>query len=115
MVPRLNVALNFRDVHKPLANAILLMVILICPAAQAQVACDLAKLVDDSDFIALVQVEAAAQVGSGSVDVHGRTIAAHFKVASLRVQGVLKGSSSTAALVRKTNCHRLAGRTAAMR
>ena len=54
MVPRLNVALSFRDVHKPLANAILLMVILICPAFKGQVACDLAKVVDDYDFIALV-------------------------------------------------------------
>jgi PBS lyase HEAT-like repeat len=71
--------------------------LLVSAGTQGQVVYDLPKLIDTSDVVAVAQVEAVSQTGSGMVEIPGgRRVSAHFRVATLRVREVFKGARSSA-------------------
>jgi hypothetical protein len=64
--------------------------------AHAQVVYDLPKLIDSSDVVAVVRVTGVNQTSSGAVKVPGgNTIPAHFRVAELHLQDILKGEPAS--------------------
>ena len=80
-------------------------------AAQAQVVHDLPKLINGSDVVAAARVAAVIQTGSGTVELPGgQSIPAHFRVATLHVEDLLKGeAASTDITVRYTILYSPAG------
>lgn len=59
---------------------------------QAQVVRDLPKLIDSSDLVAVARVMAVSQTASETVEIPGgESIPAHFRMAVLHLQDILKG------------------------
>jgi len=64
--------------------------------AHALVVHDLPKLINSSDVVAVARVTAVSQTGSGTVEVPGgQSISAHFRVAALHLQDILKGEPAS--------------------
>jgi hypothetical protein len=64
--------------------------------AHAQVVHDLPKLINSSDVVAVARVTAVNQTGSGTVELPGgQSIPAHFRVAALHLQDILKGEPAS--------------------
>ena len=64
--------------------------------AHGQVVHDLSKLIDSSDVVAVVRVTGVNQTGSGTVEASGgNPIPAHFRVAALHLQDILKGEPTS--------------------
>jgi len=64
--------------------------------AQAQVVHELPKLVNTSDLVAVARVAAITQTASGTVELPGgQFIPAHFRVAALHLQDILKGEPAS--------------------
>jgi hypothetical protein len=64
--------------------------------AHAQVVHDLPKLINSSDVVAVARVAAVSQTASGTVEVPGgQSIPAHFRIAALHLQDILKGEAAS--------------------
>ena len=76
-----------------------------------EVVYDLPKLINTSDLVAVAQVEAVSQTGSGTIEFPwGQAIPAHFRVVTLHVRDVLKGARPAADIaVRYTRLYSPAG------
>lgn len=70
---------------------------LLSAGAQGQVVYDLPKLISGSDVVAVARVAAVSQTGSGPASLPGdQSIPTHFRVATLHLTDVLKGTSASA-------------------
>lgn len=81
--------------------SILGSLLLLSQLVVAHVVYDLPKLIDNSELVAVVQVVAVVQTGSGTVSFPEaeQSIPAHFRVATLRSREVLKGATPSGDLV----------------
>jgi hypothetical protein len=71
--------------------------LLLSAGGQGQVVYDLPKLIKSSDVVAVARVATVSQTGSGTVDVRGaQSVPAHFRVATLHLEDVLKGAPASA-------------------
>ena len=103
--------LRLRIRFQSYAAAICYGLLLASVSTQAQVVHNLRKLVDSSDVVGVARIAAVRQTGSGTVKVPGgQSIPAHFRVATLTLEDVLKGKpASTDIDVRYTVLYSPAG------
>src|SRR5437764_13621792 len=83
-----------RIAAKFFVSAVIYSWLLLVPlgVVHAQVIHDLPKLISSSDVVAVARVIVVNQSGSGTVEVPGgQSIPAHFRVAALHLEDILKG------------------------
>ena len=72
------------------------LVLVSLGVVHAQVIHDLPKLINSSDVVAVAGVTAVSQTSSGTLEVQGgQSIPAHFRVAALHLQEILKGEPAS--------------------
>lgn len=86
------------------------LLLLSAGAHGQEVVYDLPKLINSSDLVAVARVEAVIQTGSGTIEFPWGQSPAHFRVVTLRVRDVLKGTPPSADIqVRYTRLYSPAG------
>jgi hypothetical protein len=76
--------------------SLLCLLLVSVGVAQGQVVRNLPKLIDSSDVVAVARVVGIAQTASGTVDIPGgQPIPAHFRIAVLHLEDILKGESAS--------------------
>ena len=86
-----------RDDKAPIGAVACFCLPLLSAGAQGQVVYDLPKLISGSDVVAVARVAAVSQTGSGPASLPGdQSIPTHFRVATLHLTDVLKGTSASA-------------------